>query len=1162
MDKRFSRMLVLVAVLWLVSCGGGSFEEGALEGRILVWHDWRGAEAEVLDELFERFNDVYPGVRILPSAMALDEDDLHEEFITHTKSGLGPDLLIFRASSIPEFADLGLIHDLSSRDDLDMSYVSSEVGGLEYKGKVYGLPFSLSTNVLYYNKHMVTNPPETLAELLKQSYNGQQVALDSTFEGAFWGLKGFGGQLFDDQGRVVLNQGGFANWLGWLKNAQSVPSIILSNNKQTLYDLFVNKQVAYYVGSSDELARLQQGLGENVVQVAPLPAGPIDKAGPLLQVDALMFSRASDSEEIELALELAKFLTNVEQQTTLAMKEIGRLPTNSRVTLDERVSPIAAAFAKQSKTGVTIALPNMPKVNQVVSAGNEIYTQVLAGVKDRNDAITQLTEQVNSQYGFDRTNMLAPFSCLSGRIGVRHSFREADAAVLDQIRRNFMQLCPQATIDLMPADPDPTFRYLQYRDEVAQRTGPDLLIDSTNLELFSLMVGDELLRDISDLVAPEFLQRYVPRAQEAMRYKGNLYGLPLSMELMALYYKSDLVSEPPSTLDDLLKQADPKQQVALPLAFEQIYWGVPAFGGQLLDEKNRLILHQGGFIEWLLWLREARKQSGVVLSNDPDELRALFVEGDAAYLAGENKLLTQLQDALGPERVGVTPLPAGARGPAGPILTVEGVMLNPTSNQEQAALAFEFAKYLTSAQSQQLLLSQTKRVPANVNVTLGVTTDDLAIAAFLEQAKTATVPPNVREIDALWQQAAYLNIDDLITRETNLVEEIDNFNNSVNNYNRFVLNAQKPSLTCEGQGEVLLWHSWHPEEVKALVLEQLMADFTDSCPQIQVKSLFVPANEIPTQLLTAGVQQPDFFLAPHDLVVPLSRDGLIKAIPPLADRAHLGEFEPWAISALENNDLLYGLPLTGDIMGLYYNTDLVEQVPQTVDDFLAAASVDTPLAFDSSFYGAYWGLSAFGGPLFDQPEPATLDPNPFIAWFTWLQRANDHSALLFSPDQQSLQARFATGEAAYLVAGADALTSLSLGGEPFRVTTLPAGPAGKAQPLLRVQAFLFTATAPEEQTLLARQFAQFATSVYSQKQLMEKANLVPINFEVQVDLNSPINHFINSAREGIHLPPRTQTQTTIITASDTAYQNLLQHAQNPTQAVHHMLKLINQQPQQ
>ena len=74
--------------------------------------------------------------------------------------------------------------------------------------------------------------------------------------------------------------------------------------------------------------------------------------------------------------------------------------------------------------------------------------------------------------------------------------------------------------------------------------------------------------------------------------------------------------------------------------------------------------------------------------------------------------------------------------------------------------------------------------------------------------------------------------------------------------------------------------------------------------------------------------------------------------------------------------------------------------------------------------------------------------------------------MLFSPEQAELQELFATGQAAYLVAGPDALNSLqgAMGAEKVGVALLPSGSAGEACPFLRVEAFLFSAAASDRQS--------------------------------------------------------------------------------------------------
>ena len=67
-----------------------------------------------------------------------------------------------------------------------------------------------------------------------------------------------------------------------------------------------------------------------------------------------------------------------------------------------------------------------------------------------------------------------------------------------------------------------------------------------------------------------------------MRFEGSLYGLPLFVDTMALYYNDSLVEDPPVDLGDMMNQVSPDQQFALPYKpFRAAHWGLPAFGGRL-----------------------------------------------------------------------------------------------------------------------------------------------------------------------------------------------------------------------------------------------------------------------------------------------------------------------------------------------------------------------------------------------------------------------------------------------------------------------------------------------------------------------------------------------------------------------------------------------------
>jgi maltose-binding protein MalE len=1033
MSKQLFGYFILLMIVLLAGCNETtspvSFlkRNDNLQGHILVWHTWEGRESEVLSELLNAFVEINPDVKIVqqnfPSA-----DDTAEEFVNQAASGLGPDIIIVPSVMARDLAELGVIQSLDiEKDEIDIdAYLPAAVNGLYLEDNLYGLPFSLHTFALYYNKDMLgdVNPPATIDELWQQAQEGKTFALPTNFKGAFWGVQAFGGRLFDEEGNVVLNQGGFANWLIWLKNAQAIPYLLFNKNQDDLTRLFIEGKAAYYVGHSSELSTLQNALGEEVVGVAPLPRGQNNFAGPFMDTESLLFSRASSANSHKLAMRLAKFLTNVEQQRRLAL-DAGKIPVNRDVQIDRRVSPIVNAFVVQSNNAVPMSLSELPKIMDAQAFGDEIYIQVLSGEIGVGEAANLLTEKINTAHGLESTRFATEVECKPGEIEVWHSWDEAGSKVLNEINQQFMEMCPETTVTLVQKMA-PEELISSYKDALRDGKAPDLLINATDGEFVSLIQQD-LVQSIDDWVRPEFRQRYLPAVQQTMVYENKLYGIPISMKLMALYYNFNKVSDPPGIIEDLLTQITSETRFAMPIGFYRAYWGISGFGessdSPILDSNNRLIVGEVGLREWLGWLKTAREDSGMVLRDNQEELREMFINNEVAYLVDESEAVTELETKMGAENIGVAPLPSGRS-----LLDVDAVMFNSQLEPQEIAIALEFAKHLTSIRSQISLLGANK-VPANVNVNVA---NYPRIAGFIRQAQVAIASPNVPETDVVWQwgNVVYKQVLDLDLDIDQAIDQLTHLVNSINNHLTQEEQAKHVNLlsSCTEVGEVLLWHSWTGVEVEKL--QAIIATFNESCPDIQIKTAYIPAENVLNQLKDAAESsqsitetlamakyltdttvitttrglvipitstltitetenftdvalyfltrytKPDFLLTSHELIRPLREAELIQRITPFLEKFPLVDYLPPAVEAVRYKNEVYGLPQSFNMAALYYNTDKVSSPPTSFESLLEmtnesipgisagtapiSSSIIKPLAIDISLQGGFWGASAFG----------------------------------------------------------------------------------------------------------------------------------------------------------------------------------------------------------
>jgi len=255
-----------------------------------------------------------------------------------------------------------------------------------------------------------------------------------------------------------------------------------------------------------------------------------------------------------------------------------------------------------------------------------------------------------------------------GRIVLWHSWGRGDADALGQILGSFQAQYPQVTVDtLFVADSDLP---KAYADAVLAGTGPDLVLAPT--WWLSDFVSLGVVQPLDMLVDAPTLGGYWPAALDNLRVGGQLYGLPTSFELVSLFVNTSLTggNAPPATTADLLAQAQaaPAQGVGLYDSLYHLYWGLPAYGGQLFDPSGAVMIDQGGDVAgYLAWLREVSQTAGSYVDTDYGMLLDRFKKGEFAYFVDGPWAIDDLSAALG-ANLAVAPLPAGPSGPAAPWL--------------------------------------------------------------------------------------------------------------------------------------------------------------------------------------------------------------------------------------------------------------------------------------------------------------------------------------------------------------------------------------------------------------------------------------------------------------------------------------------------------------
>ncbi len=337
----------------------------------------------------------------------------------------------------------------------------------------------------------------------------------------------------------------------------------------------------------------------------------------------------------------------------------------------------------------------------------------------------------------------------SGTVTLWHSWARQDGDALAQILENFAAANPNITVQTLFVAYNDLPQ--SYADAVAAGGGPDLIL-APAWWLRQLVEANALL-PLSDRLAEGESDQWMAAARDNLSIDDTLYGLPTSYELVGLYYNRSLLEETalPATTDDLLAlaAANPAQGAGLYLNFYHLYWGIPAYGGELFDSAGKVVLDSTpGPAQFLDWLLRISQTPGSFVSSDYGMLLDRFKKGEFAFFVDGPWSSGELSEALG-DNLGVAPLPAGPSGPARPWLSADGVFLNPVVDAGQQQLALGLARHIANAESATLLASLAGQLPVHREATV----NDPLSQGFVAQADTALSEPHRMQMSQVWGYA-------------------------------------------------------------------------------------------------------------------------------------------------------------------------------------------------------------------------------------------------------------------------------------------------------------------------------------------------------------------------------------------------------------------------
>lgn len=414
------RLIVLLSAAVLAVFTG---VQAALAVEITVLYPQPYLYSAPIEEIAKVFAQKHPDIQIKLLAPNKAYEETASAVLRGAVTGSMPDVAFNGTNLMHLFVDRKLAVPLDDfvkkeKDWDKQGYVPGMLSTGEVNGRLYGLPFALSTPILYVNADLLRkaggNPdalPQTWPELLALAHKINDPATNTHGAYILWTTTGnylWQELLFTHDGQMLSADGkkiGFDTPAG-LKTFEILRDLVKEGGMPNFTDeqgtqAFIAGQIGFYMGSSARVNSLMDKVGKRFQLVtAPFPSPRPDSK--IVSGGGTMMIFAKDAAKQAAAWEFIKFAAGPVGQTIM-VRHIGYMPSN-QIAIDTpdllgdyyRNNPnMRTAISQRARTTAWLGFPgeNSLKAIQVIYDAME---SVVAGKATPEEALKRSSTQVQA----------------------------------------------------------------------------------------------------------------------------------------------------------------------------------------------------------------------------------------------------------------------------------------------------------------------------------------------------------------------------------------------------------------------------------------------------------------------------------------------------------------------------------------------------------------------------------------------------------------------------------------------------------------------------------------------------------------------------------------------------------------------------------------------
>ena len=375
--------------------GSSATEEVKVEGNVKVWIDTE--HVETFKGIVADFQTEFPDVEV--EIAAGSSADAKIEVSKDPKAAA--DVFMMPHDQVGQMAESGLLYpNTKYADEVKANNVDSAIEGATWDGELYGYPYGVESQVLYYNKATLSEDDvkswATLTEKGKIGANLGEAGANYVFGPLFMsnGLYLYGETGEDPNGTNFNSEPG-VEVLQWIADQKNNPGVIQSN-AEALSNLESGVTDAFLSGPWSK-NDVEKALGENMA-VAAYPT--VDFGNGEVQMKAFLgvklFAVNQQTEAPLAAMALANYLSN-ESSQLVAFEKMGVIPSNKALQSNETITndAVAKAVMEMSQTTHSVVMPKIPEMVSFWPAMDAVINDTYKGNIKPADYMTKLDALVS-----------------------------------------------------------------------------------------------------------------------------------------------------------------------------------------------------------------------------------------------------------------------------------------------------------------------------------------------------------------------------------------------------------------------------------------------------------------------------------------------------------------------------------------------------------------------------------------------------------------------------------------------------------------------------------------------------------------------------------------------------------------------------------------------